>query len=192
MPAIKYKERTYAGSSFPVLEMTKAEYDALSEAKKMDGTVYMITDGTGSWAAEDSTYDNTESGLTATNVQDALDELESTKADSNVSGPGYCKMPDGTLIQWGNLTLEVSGEMSQIASSGIYASPMFNVRMPLAFKDSYYVVTGIGKYSTGHNVPLSAWASGGDIFSSQVYDFYKRPLNDGLYKVRWQAIGHWK
>lgn len=75
MPSIKYKKKTYAGATFPVLEMTKAEYDALPEAKKMDGTVYMITDDTGGWEAERSVYDNTTSGLTATNVQDALDEI---------------------------------------------------------------------------------------------------------------------
>lgn len=77
MPSIKYKKKTYAGATFPVLEMTKAEYDALSEAKKMDGTVYMITDDTGGWEAENASYDNTTSGLTATNVQDALDEINS-------------------------------------------------------------------------------------------------------------------
>lgn len=76
MPAIKYKKKTYAGATFPVLELTKAEYDALPDAKKMDGTVYMITDDDGGWEAERSTYDNTASGLTATNVQDALDELK--------------------------------------------------------------------------------------------------------------------
>lgn len=78
MPSIKYKKKTYAGATFPVLEMTKAEYDALSEAKKMDGTVYMITDDTGGWEAEKSVYDNSTSGLAATNVQDALDELSSS------------------------------------------------------------------------------------------------------------------
>lgn len=79
MPAIKYKKKTYAGATFPVLELTKAEYDALPDAKKMDGTVYMITDDDGGWEAERSTYDNTESGLIATNVQDALDEINSKK-----------------------------------------------------------------------------------------------------------------
>ena len=77
MPEIKYKKKTYAGASFPCLEMTKVQYDALPEAKKMDGTVYMITDDDGGWEAERSTYDNTASGLTVDNVQDALDELNS-------------------------------------------------------------------------------------------------------------------
>lgn len=85
MPSIKYKKKTYAGATFPVLEMTKAEYDALSEAKKMDGTVYMITDDIGGWEAENSAYDNTSSGLTATNVQSALDELNSKSVLNAVS-----------------------------------------------------------------------------------------------------------
>lgn len=75
MPALKYKKKTYAGATFPVLEMTKAEYDALPSSKQNDGTVYLITDDDGGWEAERSTYDNTESGLTATNVQAALDEI---------------------------------------------------------------------------------------------------------------------
>ena len=75
MPAIKYRKKTYAGGAFPVMELTKAEYNALPEAKKMDGTVYLITDDDAGWEAERSTYDNTASGLTATNVQAALDEI---------------------------------------------------------------------------------------------------------------------
>ena len=87
MPSIKYKKKTYAGATFPVLEMTKAEYDALPEAKKMDGTVYMITDDTGGWEAENASYDNTSSGLTATNVQSALDEIVSdvSEISSNIN-----------------------------------------------------------------------------------------------------------
>lgn len=75
------------GSDSPsVMEITKAQYDALPESAKNDGTIYLITDGTGGWEAERSTYDNTQSGLAATNVQDALDELESNsvKLDTDV------------------------------------------------------------------------------------------------------------
>lgn len=86
MPLIKYKKKTYAGGSMPVLEMTKAQYDALSEAKKNDGTIYLITDGTGGWEAERSTYDNSESGLTATNVQDAIDEVVDEKYEKPSGG----------------------------------------------------------------------------------------------------------
>lgn len=86
--------KTNAGAEFknansPVMELTKAQYDALPESVKNDGTIYLITDGTGGWEAEDSVYDNTESGLTATNVQDAIDELNSksiSKAFQAVTG----------------------------------------------------------------------------------------------------------
>lgn len=100
MPSIKYKKKTYAGATFPVLEMTKAEYDALPEAKKMDGTVYMITDDTGGWEAENASYDNTESGLTATNVQDALDEVTSYSA---LTFSDYFTLSSGFTINGRNL-----------------------------------------------------------------------------------------
>lgn len=88
--------KTNAGAEFknansPVMELTKAQYDALPESVKNDGTIYLITDGDGGWEAEDSVYDNTESGLTATNVQDAVDEL-----NSNVGSPSSASSVTGS------------------------------------------------------------------------------------------------
>ena len=108
MPSIKYKKKTYAGATFPVLEMTKAEYDALPEAKKMDGTVYMITDDTGGWEAEDSAYDNTESGLTATNVQDALDEINANQSPV-IKTVTYTL---GTNVSYRGLTVRTIGNIA--------------------------------------------------------------------------------
>lgn len=62
-------------SGIPVEELTQAQYDALPEASKLDEKLYLITDGDSGWEAESVEYDNTESGLTADNVQDAVDEL---------------------------------------------------------------------------------------------------------------------
>lgn len=45
--------------------------------------------------AKDISYDNTSSGMTATNVQGALDEV---KAGLNDGGATYVKLPDGTMI----------------------------------------------------------------------------------------------
>lgn len=64
-------------SGIPVEEMTQAQYDALPEASKLDEKLYLITDGDSGWEAESVEYDNTSSGLTADNVQDAVDELNS-------------------------------------------------------------------------------------------------------------------
>lgn len=66
------------------------------------------------------------------------------------SGDGYCKFPDGTLIQWGSTTTSVSG-MTQIASSGIYYGQA-SIAFPIAFVGEPIVV-GSTKYGTGHQVP---------------------------------------
>ena len=64
------------------VELTQAEYDLLTPAEKHNGKMYFITDapsggggGGGSPAAVDVSYDNTTSGLQATEVQSAIDEL---------------------------------------------------------------------------------------------------------------------
>ena len=61
--------------------ITQADYDNLTPAQKAE-KVYMITgEGEtptpGGGSAEDTSYDNTTSGLTADNVQDAIDEVKS-------------------------------------------------------------------------------------------------------------------
>ena len=65
-------------TSSGVVSLTQAQYNELTPAQQNNGTVYMITDGTDGWLASDSIYINTTSGLTATNVQDAIDELASS------------------------------------------------------------------------------------------------------------------
>ena len=59
------------------VELTQAEYDALTEEEKMNGTTYFIKDaeGEGIIKASDAVYDNDDSGLSATNVQAAIDEM---------------------------------------------------------------------------------------------------------------------
>lgn len=113
------------------------------------------------------------------------------ESGSNSYG-NYCKMPDGTMIQWGNFTMNSTSEMTQIGSSGIYVSPGFNKTLPVNFVGDY-VVTGTSRYSTGHIVPLGCnMSQNADRFNVMIYDFYKRSLNDGLFVVYWQAVGRWK
>ena len=61
--------------------LTQAEYDALPASKLTDGKIYKVkTTGVvpgGSADASDVEYDNTTSGLTATDVQSAIDEVNS-------------------------------------------------------------------------------------------------------------------
>lgn len=64
------------------IELTKAEYDALPSSKESDDVNYWIKDGTDIPAASVISasgvqYDNTQSGMSATNVQGAVDEVKS-------------------------------------------------------------------------------------------------------------------
>lgn len=60
------------------VEATWDEYEELPEEEKLNGTIYYITDKDNEdiLFASDATYDNTQSGLTATDVQGAIDEVK--------------------------------------------------------------------------------------------------------------------
>lgn len=61
------------------VQLTQSEYDALVNAGTVDAnTTYFITDGQNITTASAVTYDNTNSGMTATNVQGAIDEINTT------------------------------------------------------------------------------------------------------------------
>lgn len=83
----KMSEVTNDMAFSPVVRLTQSAYDSLPDTKLTDGKIYLITDGIsvisngviysggGSQKASDVSYNNTESGLEATNVQSAIDEL---------------------------------------------------------------------------------------------------------------------
>ena len=59
-----------------MVALTQAEYNALSTAQKNNGNFYFITDADPSYfSAENIDYDNTDSGLSATDIQGAIDEV---------------------------------------------------------------------------------------------------------------------
>ena len=69
------------GSGSNIVKLTQAEYDALSNDKLSDDTIYLITDS-GELAAENLFYDGSQTGL-GNNVQDAIDELNSNIDNQN-------------------------------------------------------------------------------------------------------------
>lgn len=91
------------------VSLTQAEYDALVSAGTVDNNmIYFITDGNAvAGSASEITYSNTTSGLTATNVQSAIDEvvgkvvkfeditISSTTADSDI--PPFSYVGSGTI-----------------------------------------------------------------------------------------------
>lgn len=65
------------GSMVAVEECTDEEYDVLSQAEKHDGKIRIVGDQDGQIHAAVIKYDNTESGMSARNVQAAIDEIHS-------------------------------------------------------------------------------------------------------------------
>lgn len=66
-------------------ELTKAEYDALSEEEKNNGTVYYITDDEGFVLENASSiaFNNTGTSIAATNVQSAIEEIKNDAFSGN-------------------------------------------------------------------------------------------------------------
>jgi len=79
--------------------LTQAQYDALSEAEKNNGMTYYISDGEGggggSTTATQVSYSNTTSGLTATNVQGAIDEVVSDMSTITATQVSYSNTTSG-------------------------------------------------------------------------------------------------
>lgn len=78
-----------------------------SGVNSFNGRLGAVVPDSGDYDANDIDYDNTTSGLTATNVQDAIDELESNKADNNDIPIAYTNNPEingtasaGTSARW--------------------------------------------------------------------------------------------
>lgn len=57
------------------VEITQAEYDALSDEEKNNGKIYFITDANMGGTASEVSFDNTTSDLTSPNVQRAINEV---------------------------------------------------------------------------------------------------------------------
>lgn len=65
------------GGGYDIEYLTQSEYDALPESKLTNGVEYRITDSNPpAPTAKDMSYDNSESGIEAENVQDAIDEVK--------------------------------------------------------------------------------------------------------------------
>lgn len=88
---------------------------------------------------------------------------------ANDGGNGYCKMPDGTLIQWGTMTV----------AEGIYVDA---VTFSKAFVDTNYSLT-LAVYDDISASVSTKYAGGCRI---------GRIPNTASNRVDWQAMGRWK
>ena len=104
------------------------------------------------------------------------------------SGTGYCKMADGTLIQWGEAS-NVTVSMTQ--SDALYVQ-RYTITLPISFYNARYFASASFQYSTGYGFACGVPYSGRSTTSFAV-DFMEttnRSGNAGRYI--WFAIGRWK
>lgn len=100
-----------------IVKLTQAEYDALSNDKLSNDTIYLITDSSnGELTAENLFYDGTETGL-GNNVQSAIDELNSNMLPLSGGSLTGSLSIDGHLILNKITNIE---EESAIRYGGIY------------------------------------------------------------------------
>ena len=125
-----------------------------------------------------------------TSLADNIDDMQIVSGSDN--NCFYTKFQDGTMVQWGKTILDIKSGLSQIGSSGIY-SYYDTITLPQPFLDTTsYVLTGVVKYDTGHEVPCGTVPSSANQCLIRVYDFYARPASSTLYVLRWMAVGRWK
>lgn len=101
---------------------------------------------------------------------------------TNDSGTGYCKMPDGTLIQWGRLASEVS-----VAANGGRAEDI--ITFPISFINSDYIpaITDTTSVCTQRRTTIrTRTASTLGLYYENMYTSAWTPY------VYWVAIGRWK
>ena len=104
-----------------------------------------------------------------------------SKKVTSDSGTGYCKMPDGTLIQW--------GKAGGGGATGTSAS--FPVTFAIPFTDAPHIAFGVHNDSSGHydNVSSSYVNLSGSGFTVRL----SRPSSGYIGSVvLWIAIGRWK
>lgn len=104
------------------------------------------------------------------------------KQVTNNSGSGYCKMPDGTLIQWGTVSNFKSGD---------------KVLFPIRFHDNTYRVSITPNYNTSTTIQCTYGVTGGgkytDGFTIYAWDTVTNTAStQSNLVVDWIAIGRWK
>lgn len=119
-------------------------------------------------------------------------EITSNDFVSGSSGHRYyTKFPDGTLVEYGYVSLDVTSNMSQIASSGVYYGSA-TLNFLTSFLNADYSISGNVRYSTGYPVPIGFIPTNASSALVYFYDFYARPASSSLYVLRYEAIGRWK
>lgn len=107
-----------------------------------------------------------------------------------VSGVGYCKMADGTLILRGTTTF-TSGSMAAYGSIYISSATITLPQSP-KFVSADYTITGSFKAGTGAEFAFGQKSTSTTQASVRIWDLVQRDFSRESLVVRWVAIGRWK
>ena len=145
------------------VEITQAEYDALSDEEKNNGKIYFITDANIGGTASEVSFDNTTSDLTSPNVQRAINEVndkvnelsEQTKDNTDIIEE---KVDKNSVVN--NLTTTEDGFVLD-ARQGKILKDEINVLSP----QFAYMWLSASSVIKGMHVPYNQHVIVGDAFS---------------------------
>ena len=107
----------------------------------------------------------------------------------NNSDTGYCKMPDGTLMQWGWLQRTVASSGSQWSGTDFYYVAYGDIDFPISFVGSVYVSLTPGRQNSFFVINSGSEASKiKDIYIAKPSAF----STSVEYAMFWTAFGRWK
>lgn len=164
----------YAGSNS--IELTQAEYNALVSAGTVQpDTFYCIVDADNVLPASDVTYDNSDSGLSADNVQEGIDTLYANRAyayrmTSNTSFIDAC---NGTIL-------------SDVYGVGKFLdNKVHSVRRTLSTTDINYITGTEG----GAMMFATVFVFNSNYYSGQVYTYHaSNPVYGGYGFLNFQYM----
>lgn len=111
-------------------------------------------------------------------------------AQQNTSSSNYCKMPDGTLICWGETTYDLSGGAVMSGNGYWYVEKAQTIAFPVAFSSRPSVIVTKGRGTI--TVPgWVQWNNQGITEIDWIFWTSSPSLTSGPIAC-WQAIGRWK
>lgn len=112
------------------------------------------------------------------------------KQTTNNSGTGYCKMPDGTLIQWGDVWYTDVGSFTQNGAVYILAVAL---TFPKAFVDGNIFVTGSSKIGQAPEFAFGVANKTSTNATIRCMNSTAQTVSTTTQlRVHWMAIGRWK
>ena len=149
----------------------------LLNAMMSNGTPLMDGTGSAGTSKKPARYDHRHPTDTSRAPADYFQNgnLKFEHGGLNDSGANYCKMPDGTLIQWGEASIQTGDAKT-------------TVTLPLAFVNVNYAIMAMGDYTFTRDIDFVYGAQ-----TTTAIDIYHgNPDITHTVTFKWVTIGRWK